>query len=92
MNEMRIELTTNLQSGRPQLIIHLERADDLMPHEHESLHRKLIEQLSGSGLEQLIHSGDIHVERVDPPLTGNQITRSTTPSSQSASLDESNEN
>lgn len=47
MGRMKIELRSDPQTGVREIVVHLDKDDELLPHEHEELHRKLVEQLFG---------------------------------------------
>ena len=63
MAEMTIRLRCDPVTGKKDIIIGLRSDDDRLPHEHEQLHRTLLEQLIGKGLLQASELGQIVIER-----------------------------
>jgi FtsH ternary system domain X3-analog len=63
MAEMQIHLRRDPQTGKQNIIIKLESDPDALPHEHEQMHRRLVEKLIGKGLLQAEDLGEIIVER-----------------------------
>jgi hypothetical protein len=71
MAEITIRLRHNQQTGRRELVIHLESDSDVLGHEHEIDHRALVEKLLGQPVGA---DTDLVIERVDKagqPLTDN---------------------
>ncbi|CAN5327086.1 hypothetical protein BH11PLA2_BH11PLA2_01240 [soil metagenome] len=62
MARMIIQLRADKVTGKQNIIVKLDSDADALPIEHEQLHRKLVEQLVGRGMnaEDL---GDIVIER-----------------------------
>lgn len=65
MAEMTIRLRVNPETGKKDIIVSLRSDDDALPHEHEQLHRKLVEQLIASGLLSEAEQGKLVVERLE---------------------------
>ena len=63
MAEVTIRLQTNPVTGRKDIIVSLSRDEDLLPHEHEHMHRALVEKLLDGGLVKAVEIGEIVVER-----------------------------
>ncbi len=63
MAEITIRFRHNAATGKRELIVHLESDSDVLGHEHERDHRRLVEQLTGLSLDDDtdVH---LHVERV----------------------------
>lgn len=66
MSSLRLELIQNAVTGRHDLFVKLDSDRDLTSHEHEALHRSLVEKLLGQGLLGIEDIGDLKVERVRP--------------------------
>jgi hypothetical protein len=64
MAEMTIRLRVNPDTGKKDIIVSLRSDEDVLPHEHEQQHRKLVEQLISSGLLTEAERGTIVVERL----------------------------
>ena len=62
MAEMIIMLRRDPRTGKQNIIIKLNSDADALPHEHEQMHRRLVEKLVGKGLK-LEDLGEIIVER-----------------------------
>jgi hypothetical protein len=62
MAQMIIRLIRDPGTGKQNIIVKLESDADALPHEHEELHRRLVEQLVGKGrpIEDL---GELIIER-----------------------------
>lgn len=63
MAQMTIQLRVDPQSGKKDIIVSLRGDDESLPHEHEQLHRKLVEKLIQGGLLTAAEVGQIIVER-----------------------------
>jgi hypothetical protein len=63
MAEVTIRLQTNPVTGKKDIIVSLGRDEDLLPHEHEQMHRALVEKLLNGGLAKAVELGEIVVER-----------------------------
>jgi hypothetical protein len=53
----------NLRTGKKDIIIDLNSDDDVLRHEHEKHHRKLIQELVGSGLIDAAEVGEVIITR-----------------------------
>ena len=58
MAELTISLRRDPQSGKQDVVIQLSGDADALPHEHEQMHRSLVEKIVGKG-----NVGKIIVER-----------------------------
>lgn len=65
MPEMTIRLRCDPSTGKRDIIVSLDGDEDLTPHEHEALHRRLVEKLVGSGVMNAGEAGSLVVERED---------------------------
>jgi len=63
MPEMIIRLIPDPETGKKQIIISLRSDEDALPHEHENMHKAVVEKLIGKGI---LKDGDkVTVERVE---------------------------
>jgi hypothetical protein len=65
MPEMTIQLRCDQATGRRDIVVKLHGDADLLPHEHEDLHRRLVERLVEGGVLKAGESGRLIVERED---------------------------
>ncbi len=63
MAEMTIQLRIDPNTGKKDIVISLDSDADMLPHEHEEQHRKLVEKLIEGGMIQASELGKIVVER-----------------------------
>ncbi|MBA4188260.1 MAG: hypothetical protein C0467_09670 [Planctomycetaceae bacterium] len=70
MAEMIIMLRRDPNTGKQNIIIKLDSEPDALPHEHEQMHRKLVEKLTGLKPEDM---GEVLIER-EPEAQPNQPT------------------
>jgi hypothetical protein len=63
MAEMTIRLRCDPATGKKDILISLRSDADSLPHEHEQLHKALIDKLIDKGLLQASELGQIVVER-----------------------------
>ena len=63
MAEMTIQLKTNPETGKKDIIVSLTSDDDSLPHEHEEMHRDLVDKLIEGGGLKATEIGTITVER-----------------------------
>src|SRR5436305_8270502 len=63
MPEMTIQLRCNPSTGQRDVVIKLHDDADLLPHEHEQLHRKLVDKLIEGGLLKAGEGSRLIVER-----------------------------
>lgn len=74
MPEMTIQLRRNPVTGKRDILVKLEEDPSALPHEHENLHRALVNKLIEGGLARAEDIGVIAVKRgegevsVLPPL------------------------
>ncbi|MDX1929257.1 MAG: hypothetical protein SFV81_22205 [Pirellulaceae bacterium] len=73
MAEMTIRLRINPETGKKDIIVSLHSDDDSLPHEHEQLHRKLVEKLISGGLLTDGEAGTVVVERLEEQSTQDRI-------------------
>ena len=62
MAEMIIMLRRDPQTGKQNIVIKLNSDADALPHEHEQMHRQLVEKLIGTGIDAE-DLGELIVER-----------------------------
>jgi len=63
MPELTIELRCDPATGQRNIVVKLRKDDDLLPNEHEQLHRKLMDRLIEGGLLKAGEAGKLVVER-----------------------------
>ena len=63
MAEMTIRLVTDPQTGRKDILVDLRSDADSLPHEHEQLHRRLVERLVEGGLVKASEVGQVIIQR-----------------------------
>ena len=64
MPEMTIELRRDPETGKSLVVVGLRGDEDLLHHEHEALHRQLVERLLAAGvLNDDTEVGDLLIER-----------------------------
>jgi hypothetical protein len=78
MAEITIRFRHNKTTGKRELVIHLESDDDVLGHEHERDHRRLVEQLIGAPIED---DTGIVIERGETTPAATSTTTSTTTTS-----------
>ncbi|MFL5331299.1 MAG: hypothetical protein ACJ8C4_20625 [Gemmataceae bacterium] len=67
MPELTIELRCDPDTGRRDIVVKLHDDEELLPHEHEQLHRRLVNRLVEGGLLQAGEAGELVVEREGDP-------------------------
>ena len=63
MPEMTIQLRCDPATGKRDIVVKLHDDEELLPVEHEQLHRKLVDQLVEGGLIKAGEGGQLIVER-----------------------------
>lgn len=63
MAEMTIRLIPDPATGKKNIVVALRSDADALPHEHEQMHRALVEKLVNGGLLKAEEVGQIVVER-----------------------------
>jgi len=63
MAELTISLRRDPDTGKQDIHISLSSDGDALPHEHEQLHRELVEKLIGKGILNADDVGKVIVER-----------------------------
>ncbi len=63
MAEMTIQLRTDPETGKKDIIVELHSDDDALPHEHEQQHRALVQKLIEGGVVDAEEVGKIVVDR-----------------------------
>lgn len=69
MAEMTIRLRRDPETGKQNIIIKLRSDEDALPHEHEQMHRALVDKLLGGGLLKTGEAGKLIIEREDESAT-----------------------
>jgi hypothetical protein len=62
-----LKLRHNPKTGKRDLVVEYESEADLLAHEHERDHRRLVEQLLGRSLDDLGPIGDVRLQREGDP-------------------------
>lgn len=62
MAEITIRFRHNAATGRRELVVHLESDSDVLVHEHERDHRRLVEQMTGMTLDE---DTSVVIERIE---------------------------
>jgi hypothetical protein len=84
MPEMTIRLIPDPVTGKKNIIISLRGDEDALPHEHEQMHRAIVNKVLNRGLATETELGTITVEREEdkepaaPVSTGPQAERQAT--------------
>jgi hypothetical protein len=66
MAEITIKFRHNKTTGKRELVIHLESDSDVLSHEHEADHRRLVESLIGMPVDD---DTDVVIERISAQQT-----------------------
>ena len=75
MAEMTIRLVCDPATGKKDIIVSLRSDEDALPHEHEALHRELVEKLIEGGVLARDEVGSLQIEREeDAPAAATQET------------------
>ncbi len=65
MAELTIRLIPDPETGKKNIIISLRGDEDALPHEHEQMHRQVVDKVLNGGLVKQAELGTITVERED---------------------------
>lgn len=63
MPEMTIQLRRDPQTGKQNIIVKLRSDEDALPHEHEQLHRTLVDKLIEGGVLKAGEEGNLVIQR-----------------------------
>lgn len=63
MPEMTIQLRCDAATGKRDIVVKLHGDEDLLPIEHEQLHRRLVDRLLEGGLIKPDEAGRLLIER-----------------------------
>ncbi len=69
MAEMTIRLVRDPETGKQNIIVKLRSDEDALPHEHEQMHRALVDKLINGGIVKAAEVGNIVVEREEETAT-----------------------
>jgi hypothetical protein len=83
MAEMTILLRRDPSSGKQNIIVKLDSDPDALPMEHEQLHRRLVKQLVGNGVDPE-DLGEIIIEREPEGQRGQPVGTPNEPQKQKA--------
>jgi hypothetical protein len=76
MAEMTIRLRRDAVTGKKDIVVTLHSDADALPHEHEQMHRALVDKLIHGGLLQASEAGGLIVEREEkeqPPTNPTEV-------------------
>jgi len=65
MPEMTIRLLPDPETGKKTIIISLTGDEDALPHEHEQMHRAIVNKVLGAAKVKAEEIGQIKIERED---------------------------
>jgi len=65
MAEMILRLQIDPETGKKNILVKLISDEDALPHEHENMHRELVEKLLEGGVLKPGEAGDLIIERED---------------------------
>ena len=63
MPEMTIRLLRDPQTGKQNIVVKLRSDEDALPHEHEQMHRALVDKLIEGGILKAGEEGNLIIER-----------------------------
>lgn len=63
MAELTIRLRRNPETGKRDIVISLSEDPDALPHEHEQMHRRIVDRLIEGGLLSAAEAGAVIIER-----------------------------
>jgi len=63
MAEMTIRLRIDPETNKKDIVVTLRSEEDALPHEHEQLHRQLVDRLTEGGLLKDGEAGKLVIER-----------------------------
>jgi hypothetical protein len=69
MAEMTIRLRRDPETGKQNIIVKLRSDEDALPHEHEQLHRALVDKLINGGILKAGEEGNLVIEREEETAT-----------------------
>ena len=84
MPEMTIRLRRDPATGKQDIVVKLRADEDSLPHEHEQLHKALVEKLIHGGLLKPTEVGQIVVEREEEGEIGLPAGKEAAPKRRSA--------
>ena len=79
MAEMTIQLQIDPATGKKNIVVSLSSDADALPHEHEEMHRKLVDKLIQGGLLKASEVGKIVVQREEEKPQSDAVAESPTP-------------
>ncbi|MCI0699762.1 MAG: hypothetical protein L0241_01580 [Planctomycetia bacterium] len=82
MAEMTIMLRRDPNSGKQNIIIKLDSEPDALPHEHEQMHRQLVQKITGLKPEDF---GEVIIEREGEAQPNQPTTTPNEPQKQKSS-------
>lgn len=82
MPEMTIQLRRDPQTGKQNIIVKLRSDEDALPHEHEQMHRALVDKLIEGGILKAGEAGKLVIEREEETASPASGTDSSEPQRQ----------
>ena len=79
MPEMTIKLSRDPETGKQNIIVKLRSDEDALPHEHERMHRTLVDKLIDGGILKAGEEGNLIVERAEETSVPDPPNRSPEP-------------
>ena len=85
MAELTIQLKCDPVTGKKNIIVSLRSDEDSLPHEHEQMHKQLVDRLVEGGLLSADEVGELIIEREEEaPESSATATASEQPQRESA--------
>jgi len=79
MPEMTIKLRRDPETGKQNIIVKLRSDEDALPHEHERMHRTLVDKLIDGGILKAGEEGNLIIEREEETAVPDPANRSPEP-------------
>ncbi len=72
MPEMTIRLHRDPETGKQNIVVKLRSDEDALPHEHEQMHRALVDKLINGGILKAGEEGNLVIEREEETAAPNR--------------------
>ena len=79
MPEMTIKLRRDPETGKQNIIVKLRSDEDALPHEHEQMHRRLVDKLIDGGILKAGEVGNLIIEREEETAVAEPASQSHEP-------------
>jgi hypothetical protein len=83
MPEMTIRLIRDPDTGKQNIIVKLRSDEDALPHEHEQMHRALVDKLINGGILKAGEEGNLIIEREEETAVAEPASGTPEPQRQS---------